>query len=1418
ASNTSLTTDAWTGTNSGAAYTLVGGTRLSVLGNGNVGIGTTTPGYPLEISSDGTPLTIDATTYGSLADFRGKTTYNGHGLDIFSGTAATGFQTTFSGDDLIFGTRVAPNNLERMRITSTGNVGIGTATVGYPLTVGVADGQFQVTPGATYIKGSSTGGWAYGYRFRGSGDTAGGGLWVNGTTDTLNYYTIGSAYNVGLSVSNSTGYVGVGITTPSYPLHVVGDSYITSNLGVGVVPSSNIGVYSSIGLANTSNQNAIRGEATGITSTAAGTYYNMGGVLTGKDTISAGITNSGYIMGADISSYAAGTGTIAATYGARIDTGTITNAANITNSYGAMIRILNQGSGTITNSYGVNITTDDYTGTIGTAYGVYVNDLVANTGYGIYQAGTNDTNYFAGNVGIGVTSPTSGKLQIDGVASNALYLSTTNDYQVSLNSSDAWAGIMFNDSGATNDYIWYNGTNGTFAFGGGGSSVAGKKLHVDGGMTIGANYDATAMATNGLSVEGLITATSGLTSNGTLTVGANQNFVMSSGTGTSTQTFTGTTTVAHTITANSLTTGSALDINTTNTATTNTPLSAISFDITNAQSTIANSSITGLAVNFTNNPSIAGNTGSAVRIQNQATSNVTDNAVSALLLLDNADTTTLGTTVVTDAIKITNSGGSNFTNFLNTPTINISAAGAISGVTTIATSGTINSQTISSAASFTGTVNAVTGYKVNGAATLGNVLRGDGTNFVSATLSGGDITGAALTKTDDTNVTLTLGGSPTTALLRATSITVGWTGTLSVARGGTGVGTFTTNGVLYGNGTTNILATAQGAANTVLVANAGAPSFSSAITVGTSVTSPSLVATTAVTTPSIVTAAGALTVTPAAGSNLNVNLSGTGDFAVSTNQFYVDSSTGNVGIGTTAPAARLHLDGLNSLIYTEPSSDNGQLSGLKMLSSPGVVVSGITTNSLTGEVAVGSLDSGYYTALYGGATEKVRISTNGNVGVGTTNPTAVLHLKAGTAAANTAPLKFTSGPLLSIPEAGAVEFLNDAYYGTITTGAARKTFAFLESPVFTGTVTIPTPFTLGATSVTTTGTQLNYLNAATGTTGTTSSNLVFSTSPTLVTPALGAATYTTLSGGNITDSALTPTRVVFAGTAGLLVDDADLTFITDTLTSTKVVAPTSVSTPSLISTGALTVTPASGSDLNVNLSTTGDFVVNTNQLFVDTSAAMVGIGTATPNAALDIYNGAILNSGSAINYYRNVASYNNSVRSVTGTMQITLPQGWTNTMMTMVIKGYDYSSVSAWEVHVSGYNYAAGPAWGNYEAEIIGSAPFSQVRLAYDTSTSKVVVLLGTTGTVWAYPKVEVTEFAAGHSNISNWGTGWTIAPVISEATITNIYTPVIPTYLTTGGNFGIGDTSPAALLTVGSGDLFQVNSSGAIAAAQGIT
>jgi len=96
------------------------------------------------------------------------------------------------------------------------------------------------------------------------------------------------------------------------------------------------------------------------------------------------------------------------------------------------------------------------------------------------------------------------------------------------------------------------------------------------------------------------------------------------------------------------------------------------------------------------------------------------------------------------------------------------------------------------------------------------------------------------------------------------------------------------------------------------------------------------------------------------------------------------------------------------------------------------------------------------------------------------------------------------------------------------------------------------------------------------------------------------------------------TQVQF-NNSGAFGGDADLTFVTDTLTATKLVAPTSVSTPSIITaSGALTVTPAAGSNLNIALSTTGDFAVNTSQLYVDTSAAKVGIGTTSPTGIFQV--------------------------------------------------------------------------------------------------------------------------------------------------------------------------------------------------------
>ena len=52
----------------------------------------------------------------------------------------------------------------------------------------------------------------------------------------------------------------------------------------------------------------------------------------------------------------------------------------------------------------------------------------------------------------------------------------------------------------------------------------------------------------------------------------------------------------------------------------------------------------------------------------------------------------------------------------------------------------------------------------------------------------------------------------------------------------------------------------------------------------------------------------------------------------------------------------------------------------------------------------------------------------------------------------------------------------------------------------------------------------------------------------------------------------------------------------------------------------------------------------------------VGIGTTSRNTSLQVV-GTTLNSTANVNYYHNVASYNYAGSSITGTMEISLPNG-----------------------------------------------------------------------------------------------------------------------------------------------------------------
>jgi type II secretory pathway pseudopilin PulG len=210
-----------------------------LVNNGNVGIGITTPAQLLDVDKSQNASTLvrvgnsnitgtaalagfnyaastaaasffahgDARTvtrYGiTLAGYNEFLSYQGNGLIIGTGGTAT---------PVIFGT----NNIERLRIDSAGNVGIGTASPGTKLDVSgtarMTGFQLGTTSTAGYVlttNASGVGTWQAASSL--PSGTSGQTLRHNGTTWVANSVI----YNNGTNV-------GIGTTAPSFPLHVLG--------------------------------------------------------------------------------------------------------------------------------------------------------------------------------------------------------------------------------------------------------------------------------------------------------------------------------------------------------------------------------------------------------------------------------------------------------------------------------------------------------------------------------------------------------------------------------------------------------------------------------------------------------------------------------------------------------------------------------------------------------------------------------------------------------------------------------------------------------------------------------------------------------------------------------------------------------------------------------------------------------------------------------------------------------------------------------------------------------------------------------------------------------------------------------------------------------------------------------------------
>jgi hypothetical protein len=119
----------------------------------------------------------------------------------------------------------------------------------------------------------------------------------------------------------------------------------------------------------------------------------------------------------------------------------------------------------------------------------------------------------------------------------------------------------------------------------------------------------------------------------------------------------------------------------------------------------------------------------------------------------------------------------------------------------------------------------------------------------------------------------------------------------------------------------------------------------------------------------------------------------------------------------------------------------------------------------------------------------------------------------------------------------------------------------------------------------------------------------------------------------------------------------------------------------------------------------------------------------------------------------------------------------------------------------------AGTMYGVYNAVSDTGIVTTSTDTTYGnyTSLTRTGATGGTINTYGDYINVTADNAGSGTST----ATGLYVAVAGADTNYSGIFT---------GGNFGIGDTTPAALFTVGSGDLFQVNSSGAITAVANIS
>jgi hypothetical protein len=513
--------------------------------------------------------------------------------------------------------------------------------------------------------------------------------------------------------------------------------------------------------------------------------------------------------------------------------------------------------------------------------------------------------------------------------------------------------------------------------------------------------------------------------------------------------------------------------------------------------------------------------------------------------------------------------------------------------------------------------------------------------------------------------------------------------------------------------------------------------------------------------------------------------------------FFWDDAANRIGIGINSPTATLHVVGT-------VTQSGGQVTlGGNVDATSGLDVTGA---SLTVGGANYSVTTGGDTTTAGGYTQS---GTDANLLTGSTTVSGQLIATRapttahtfGTWAPNVAGSAVSDATIYVNP-ASAVA---DSNLLGLAVGGNVKFLVDAEGDVFVNSLTAAGSVTQGSTTVSSLTVEGNT------TLGDASTDLL-------------TVNATSTFNAGVTLSTFTQGSVLFAGPGGLISQD-NTNFFWDDATNRLGIGDSTPAALLTVGSGDLfqvnssgDITTASGENLGITAGGTGDVVVTTD---ADTTLQIAGLsGSAGTSLCIDGTNNVVTcSTGSSAATLQSAYNNGNTIATTDGrNISITLQDLTTDQTVEITQAGTadafrvnddgTFTDSTPFVIDASG-NVGIGTTSPSSPLTVIGAIaePGAVLTLQNTTADGDLIFGKNTTGLT-----VFRVNLDSNNDSSLQLRDGLDVARVFLNADRdagANSY--ILPT-----GGFGIGDASPAALLTVGSGDLFQVNSSGDITTASG--